>query len=332
MINKLLKTAVVSLLLGTSIAEAREIRVSSFEPAQGFFSSKILQVWIDKINPKLSKGTKLKLFPGSILGSPPAQAELVKAGVADIALVVPAYTPGLFPMTGVMEVPGLVKTSSGGTRVLNTLLEDGSLKGEYANYKIVALFTTSGYRFFTKDKPVTSPEDLRGLKLRTPSKYGSELFDMVGASGVGLPAPQVYENLERGVVQGAVWVMDAYQTFRLNEVAPYITSTNFTAAPLAILMNKNTYASLSEQDKRVINEMSGRSTAEWIASVIDRTDAEVEEKFRKDKKVTFIDLDKKTKAAWDAALSGAATVWVSGQKNKENAQAILDRAISLSAD
>ncbi|MCI4661192.1 MAG: TRAP transporter substrate-binding protein DctP [Neomegalonema sp.] len=184
---------------------------------------------------------------------------------------------------------------------------------------------------FATDKLVKLPGDLAGLKLRTPSKFGSSLFDMVGASGVGIPAPQVYENLERGVVQGAVWVMDAYRTFRLNEVAPYITSTHFTASPMAILMNRRTYEALSAEDKAVLDAMSGRKTAEWIASVIDSTDAEVEAAFRANKDVTIHDLSAEEKAAWDAALSGAPAAWAGQQPDAAAAQAVLTRATALSA-
>ncbi|MGR3378920.1 TRAP transporter substrate-binding protein [Salipiger abyssi] len=331
MIKTLLKTGALALTLIAPMAEAREMRVSSFEPPQGFYSSKILQAWIDEINPKLSAGNAFRLYPGSILGAPPAQAELVKAGVADVALVVPTYTPGLFPMTGVVEIPGLVQSSAVGTDILNTLAEEGALEKEYADYKVIALFTTPSYRFFMTDAAAETPADLDNLKLRTPSKFGSELFGMVGASGVGIPAPQVYENLERGVVQGAVWVMDAYRTFRLNEVAPYITTAHFTASPMAVLMNKRAYDSLPDADKAVLDEMSGRATAEWIAGVVDSTDAEIEAAFRDDDNVTFVDLDAEAQAAWDAALTGAPAAWVAAQPDASQAELVLERATAVSA-
>ncbi|MBU0642105.1 MAG: TRAP transporter substrate-binding protein [Alphaproteobacteria bacterium] len=334
MIKTLFKATTLALALGVSfaasMAEAREMRVSSFEPAQGFYSSKVLQAWIDEVNPKLSKDASFKLYPGSILGAPPAQAELVKAGVADVALVVPTYTPGLFPMTGVVEVPGLVATSAQGTAILNALDEDGALNTEYADYKVIALFTTPGYRFFMTDAPADAPADLNGLKLRTPSKFGSTLFDLLGASGVSIPAPQVYENLERGVVSGAVWVMDAYRTFRLNEVAPYITTTRFTSSPMAVLMNKRTYEGLSDADKAVLDEMSGRATAEWIASVVDQTDAEVEAALRAAGEVTFVELDEAGHAAWDAALAEAPAKWVAEQADPDVAETVLTRAREVS--
>lgn len=331
MFHRIIAAAALALAV-TAPAGAREMRVSSFEPAQGFYSARVLTPWIEKVNARLSKGNAFRLYPGSILGAPPAQAELVKAGVADVALVVPTYTPGLFPISGVVELPGLVKDAASGAAILNALAEDGALAGEYANYKVIAVFTTPSYRFLMKDRAVRTPADLAGLKLRSPSKFGGELFAMVGASGVGIPAPQVYENLERGVVGGAVWVMDAYRTFRLNEVAPFVTDAGFIASPMAILMNKAAYESLAAADRAVIDEMSGRPTAEWIASVIDATDAEVEAAFRDSGKATFVELDDEQRRAWQAAFAGAPDAWLADQPDREAAAAALARARAVAGE
>lgn len=331
MLKTVLKTAAIALALAAP-AQAREMRVSSHEPQQGFYSAKILQAWIDQINPKLSDDNKFKLYPGAILGAPPAQAQLVKAGVADISLVVPTYTPGLFPMSGVVEVPAIAQSSKQGTKILNALAEQGALDKEYGDYKIIALFTTPGYRFLMSGEGARTPDDIKGKKLRAPSQFGSVLLGMVGAAGVSLPAPQVYENLERGVVAGAVWVMDAYRTFRLDEVATSIITTRFTAQPMAILMNKETYASLPEADRAVLDSMSGARTAEWIAGVVDAADASIEADYRAAGKVHFIELTEAEQAKWDAALSGAADKWVETQADPENARKALETARTISAE
>lgn len=331
----MLKRLVAGTALGLIVAsgaQAREMRVSSFEPPQGFYSAQILQAWIDQVNPKLSDGNAFKLYPGSMLGAPPAQAELVKAGVADIALVVPTYTPGLFPMSGVVEVPGIAHTSTQGTAVLNALADEGALAAEYADYKIIALFTTPGYRLLMTGDGADEPADLKGLKLRTPSPFGTKLLEMMGASGVSIPAPHVYENLERGVVSGAVWVFDAYKTFRLDEVAPTVTTTRITASPMAILMNKATYEALPEADRAVIDAMAGRTAAEWVAGVVDAADAALEQGFRDEGKVTFIDQEGDAAAAWMAALATAPEAWVADQADPAAARAVLDRAVAVAAD
>lgn len=320
--------AAAALALTIGAADARELRVSSFEPQQGFFSQ-TLQAWIEQISPALSDQTSLKLYPGGILGAPPAQADLVRAGAADIAFVVPTYTAGLFPMTSVAEIPGLIDQSATGTEILNTLLEEGALGDEYADYKVLALFTTPGYRVFSAE-PIAVPGDMAGLRLRSPSAFGASVLEMMGASGVPIPAPQVYENIERNVVSGAAWTMDAYRTFRLNEVAPNITATRLIASPLAILMNRASYDGLPEADKAVFDAQTGRVLAEWIAERVDTTEAEIETALREAGEVAFVDLDAAGTAAWQAALSGAADAWLAGQQG-DAAASVLERAREIAA-
>ncbi|MFD2176655.1 TRAP transporter substrate-binding protein [Veronia pacifica] len=307
---------------------AKQMRVSSFEPAKGFFSQ-TLQAWIDEVNPKLSKGNRFKLYPGSILGAPPAQAELVAKGVADVAFVVPTYTAGLFPMTTVAEIPGIAGDAATGTKVLNTLNAEGLLGNEFSDYKAIALFTTPGYRIFSADRQVKMPGDLSGIKMRSPSPYGSQLLNQLGASGVPIPAPQVYENIERNVVSSAAWTMDAYRTFRLYEVAPNVTNSRFIATPLVFLMNKKTYDRLPAKDKAAIDDMSLAERSAWVADRIDRGEAEIEKAMRENAKINFVDLTEEQKAAWDASFKDARKLWLSGKP--ENASKVLKRALEIAS-
>lgn len=330
---KLMKKITAALLLTTmaaTMAEAREMRVSSFEPPVGFYSSKVIQPWIDQMNAKLSEANRFKLYPGSILGGAPAQAELVAKGVADVALVVPNYTPGIFPLSSVVELPGIAPDAKTGANVMTTLFEEGTLATEYKDYKVIALFSTAPYRVFTKDAGARSPDVLKGMKVRTPSPFISTMTSMLGGTGVSIPAPQVYENLERGVVGGAVWASDAYKTFRLYEVAPKLTLTRITASPMAILMNKKTYEALPEADRKVIDDFAGRPAAEWISGVITDYDAAVQAEMRANPKVEVIDLTADEQKAWEDALAKAPETWVSGLGDKgEAAKKAIERAKAL---
>lgn len=314
-------------------ASAREMRVSSFEPQKGFFS-KVLQEWIDKVNPLLSKGNSFKLYPGGILGSPPAQQELVQKGVADIAFVVPSYTAGLFPISSVTEVPGITSTAKVGTKVLHTLLKEGHLGSEYENFIVVSLMSTRGYNLFTTKIDVRLPKQLEGMKMRSHSRFATKLYDTFGASAVTMPAPQIYENLERGIVDGGAWVLDGYNSFRLNEVAPHITfiGDGFTGTTLAFLMNKNTYNSLPDADKKVIMENSGLNNSLWVASQIDAFHADRDDAFRADPSITVNDLNAEEQAAWNAALVNIGSDWIKAQTEFDlDAAPALARAREVSA-
>lgn len=315
-----------------TMASAREMRVSSFEP-QGAFFSTMLQEWIDTVNPLLSAGNRFKLYPGGILGSPPAQQELVQKGVADVAFVVPAYSPGLFPISSITEVPGITSTSVVGTTVLQTLLDEGFLTSEYENFVVISLMSTRGYNLFTSDIDVRKPEDLNGLSMRSPSRFTTQLYSAFGASAVTMPAPQIYENIERGVVDGGTWVLDGYTSFRLHEVAPHITfvGDGFTGSTLAFLMNKNTFASLPAKDQAVILDHAGPSNSLLVAKRIDSYHSERDAIYRADPSITVNDLTDEELAAWQLVFSTVATEWVESQMEFDiDAKPALKRAMAVS--
>jgi len=309
------KLAAVALAMGlATTADAREMRFSSWESAQGFLSSKILQAWIDEVNPQLSDGASFKLYPGAILGAPPAQQELVKKGVADVAMVGPTQTPGLFPLSTIVEVPFLAQNSANGTKILQTLLDDGLLGKEYEDFKVIGLFSTATFNPMTRSKPVELPADLQGLRMRSASPFMSHLMTIGGGSGVAVPPPAVYESLERNVVDGALWTADAYNSFRLDEMAPNFTMVNFTASPLAILMNKRTYEGLSEADRAVIDSRSGNWFAEWVSKIVDDFDQEQLSLMEKNPKVNLIVPEGEKLDQWLKAYANAGQDWVEAQK------------------
>lgn len=329
-INKLAAVVCVMTLAAGALlpeyASAQQMRVSSFEPQNGFHS-KLLQEWIDEMNAKLSDGASFRLYPASMLGSPVAQAELVKNGVADVALVVPTYTPGVFPLTSVVEVPTIAPTASHGMGVLNTLYEEALLSEEYDDYKVIAFWTTPGYRIFSSSDPIIVPEDMQGKRLRTPSPFGTELLQMAGASGIPVPAPQVYENIERNVVDGAIWTMDAYSTFRLDEVAPQVTRTRLMATPMTILMNKNTYSKLSEENRDVIDSLTLRERSAWASDKVDAFEDTIENNLLSNSDVNFFELTAEQEAEWVNVFSTAVESWMRGKP--ATAQNVIDRAMEL---
>jgi TRAP-type C4-dicarboxylate transport system substrate-binding protein len=131
-------------------------------------------------------------------------------------------------------------------------------------------------------------------------------------------------------VSGAAWTMDAYRTFRLYEVAPNVTETRFIASPLVFLMNMNTYNSLPDADKAVIDAMSLSQRSAWVAERIDTGEATIEAEMRAAGEVNFISLDDQATADWNAALAGASDLWLSDKP--EAAVAVLDRARELSGE
>lgn len=291
-------------------AQAREMRVSVFEPPQGFYPVYILQPWIEKVNAELSAGNSLRMYPGAILGSPVAQRDLVASGAADVALVVPTYTPGVFPGTSVVEVPYLAKNSVEGANILNKLLEEELISQEYKDYKVIGLFSTPGYNVISTKEGVRTPADISGYKMRIPSTYMNSVLGKLGATSISMPATQVYEGLERKVIDATMWNYNATATFRLYEPAQHVTITKLGVTPMAILMNKSTYESLSPEDRAVIDANSGRSFSQWAGEVSDQYEEDVRQRLLSEGAVKEYVPTAEEQAQWEAAVADGAEIWV----------------------
>lgn len=333
--KKTLKHAALALsvVLTAQTVEAKELRLSSFEPPQAFITKDIITAWMDKTNAKLSSDAKFKLYAGSVLGAPPLQQGLIKKGIAAAGFVVTTYTPGLFPLSSVVQVPFLAPNSTIGTEILQRLHDEGHLKSEYDNYKVIGLFSTRGYNFYTHNKPVKRPEDLKGMKVRTPSQFYKTMMQMLGATGVSVPAPGVFEALDRGVVDAVTWNYEVSKTFRVADAADYSTKLFYSNIPLAILMNKKTYNALSKADQKVIDDMSGRAFSEVARKTMDDYDKIQEAALDKKKGHTVITPTGADRQAWINALDGAEDLWLKSVKDLGvDGTATLKRAKEISLE
>jgi TRAP-type C4-dicarboxylate transport system substrate-binding protein len=110
----------------------------------------------------------------------------------------------------------------------------------------------------SKNKPIRRLEDLRGLKIRTPSAAQSAQLSALGATPIDMPANQIYNNLDRGVVDAAMIPMSAAIDFKLIEVARYFT----IEAPLGrsnflVAMNRARYERLPANLRKLIDATTG---------------------------------------------------------------------------
>jgi len=306
-----------ALCLMTAAAAHAEMRVSSFEPPAGFYSARIFAPWIEEVNAKLSPDAKMKLYPGAILGSPVAQADLVKKGVADIALIVPGYTPGVFPKTSVAELPFLYGSAAEATDDLLDLYENGLIAEDFKNYKLIGIFGTPTYGLITPKQGITTPEQIKGWRIRTPSALYTAAVERAGATGTSMPATEVYEALERGVVEATFWNFNASTTFKLYEPAPHFVDLNLTVTPIVVLMNKARYERLSPEDKAVIDEWAGRKFSAWVGKESDDYETSAREALLAKGAATFTTPTEAEMEAWRKAFADVPEIWLETTKGLE---------------
>ncbi len=258
-----------------STASATELKLATFEPPKAFIASKILAAWADKVNKCSNGALNVKMYAGGVLGSPPKQYDIVTSGVADISWTVLGYIGGQFPLSSVVELPFLTKTSKAGSRALNTLFEEGYLDKEMAGIKLIGLHSNPGYQIHMKDTKVVKPADFKGKKMRVPSKIAGTILKTLGATGVKVPAPGTSEALNKGVIDGTPFPYTAIGSFRLFDVTKYHTEVNITNATFGLIMNEGKYNDLSSAAKGCVDKHSGQWFGDWASNLIDTQNAKM---------------------------------------------------------
>ena len=210
--------ALVGLLpAGACLAAEFELKISHMFPPTHFIQTLVLEPWAKTIEEKSNGRVKMQIFAaGSALGDATRQFDQVRGGVVDIAIGIPAIPRGRHPRTTLIELPFTIKTAEAGTKAL-TQLYDPYLKDDFPGTVMLSLTVTEPSAIHTKTS-VADLDQLKGMRLRAPTPSVTAILNALGATPVGLPPTQIYENVERGVVEGNVMPWGPVGAFKLHEV------------------------------------------------------------------------------------------------------------------
>ncbi len=290
-------------------AQTRELKAAFFASPKHPIWSKLMVPWGKAIE-DANVGIKFVGFPGSqIGGSPPGAFKRVVNGIADLEFIMQGYTSTVFPRTLLVEIPLQWGSPTEATRALWRIF-DKHLAREYKRVKVLAIWVTDTPVVMT-NKLVRVPDDLKGLKLRTPSRNQAAIIKGFGAIPVAMPMPQTYGAIEKGVVDGAVVGISVVNSFKLAEVVKnYIVDLPLGYSPQMIAMNRKVYDSLSAKQRAVIDRNSGLELSLKGARLYEsaRKGGLKTINKRADTKITT--LTAAEKAAWKSRLKIVVDKWV----------------------
>ena len=169
------------------------------------------------------------------------------------------------------------------------------------------------------NKPVRTLEDLRGLKLRSPTRQAGEALRLLGASAVGMPVPQVPEALAQRVIDGAVIPWEVIPALKVNELVRNHTeipgSPTFYTATFVLAMNRPRYEALPPDLKAAIDKNSGQIAATMAGAMWDEQALIVSDMVRK-RGNTIITLSEDEKARWRKTTEPVVEAWVKQVKDR----------------
>lgn len=307
-----LLSAVVAAFVMTEIASAETLRFSSFEPPVAFVTKDILTPWAKDVTDASNGAVNIEIFAGGSLGRDPAQQlRLVEQGVADIAWVIPGYSPGRFQEGTIAELPFLVPNATVGSAAMWSLYEQGMLKGDYEKLKVLGIFA-SFPNFVAAAKSVEKPSDLEGVNFRAPGSTMLAAIKAIGAVPVGgITGPSVADSISKGLVVGTLTQWGAVETFRMGDVITHYNTVPLGATPMLVVMNKAKYDALSPEGKAALDKFSGAAFSSRFGEIFDRSMEETRARIGSSPKVTIVDPDEASQAEWRSAVKIAETDWIS---------------------
>jgi TRAP-type C4-dicarboxylate transport system substrate-binding protein len=234
------------------------ITVHHFLSSNSALQTKFLIPWAEKIE-KLSKGRiKIDIFPSMTMGGKPNELyKQVRDGSADIVWTVAGYTPGVFPRTEVYELPTVHNGNALATSI--AIRQNMNLiKDDFKDVKPLLIHVAAGNAIHTVNKKIEKVSDLKGLKLRTPSRTGGWLIEALGAEPVGMPLPTLPQALSKNAIDGALVPFEVFPPYKLYQLTKYSTEgkngERFGTSVFMLLMNKDRFNSLPKDLQKIISD------------------------------------------------------------------------------
>lgn len=253
----------------SSATDITTLRFSHLWPASAVMHTDAFIPWAKKIEEESNGRLKVEIYPSATLSKPDNTYDAVSKGTVDIGVQVQGYMNGRFPLTQIAELPGLSNSASQMSCILQKLYDDGVVASEYEDTHLLFMIGSEPSTIHTIDKPIRTPDDMKGMRIRRPSAIGGDIIDAAGGSPVGLPATDLYTSLQRGVVDGMAFPWSPTGSFKLTEVVNTHTNMPFYSSALMVTMNKDKYEELPEDLKNIIDNNSGKKMAQIAANVFD---------------------------------------------------------------
>jgi TRAP-type C4-dicarboxylate transport system substrate-binding protein len=251
----------LALLPLPAMAEPIKLKLSFFTSDRSQTYQKAVKPFVDAVNREGKGLLEIEVYFSGTLGRLQAeQPQLVREGVADMAVVVPGQAPDLFPDTGVIELPGLFRDAREATLTYTRLVAANALRG-YGDFFPIGNVSADPNSIHSRN-PLASIADLKDMRLRTNNRREAAALEKLGAVPVVLAIILTSETIGSGTIEGSTLAPSALRDFGIGRVTTNHYILPISASPLALLMSRAKFNSLPKQAQALIRKYSG----EWLAA------------------------------------------------------------------
>jgi TRAP-type C4-dicarboxylate transport system substrate-binding protein len=259
-LHTIIATAALVLSLAIAKAEPIKLKLAYFSSDRTTTYLAAVKPFVDAVNAEAETLLRIDVSFSGILGRDPAkQLQLVLDGTADLAFVLPGYTPERFPDNAVIELPGVYSGIREATLVYTGLIASNALRG-YEELFVVGAFATEPETIHTRLR-AASLEELKGMRTRANNPVQAAALVGLGIVPVQMPINQASIAIGSGKLDGSMVGPAPLIEFGISRVATNHYLLGVSSAPLTLAMNRKKFDSLPARAQQIIRKFSG----EWIA-------------------------------------------------------------------
>lgn len=315
-----------------ALAQAKVIKISHQFPGgtidEGDFRDRMARKFAAEVEKKSGGQLKFEIYPASSLMKAVPQFKAVSTGALDMTLYPLAYAGGEVPEVNLTLMPALITSYEQGLRwkdapigkELTRILDEKGVK-------IVTWLWQAG-GIAAKGKPVVSPDDVKGMKVRGGSREMDLMIKAAGGAVTNVASNEIYSAMQSGVLDAALTSSTSLISFRLHETSSHLTTGRnhtfwFMFEPL--LMSKKAYDSLTPAQQKIVMEV-GASLEKFGLDAAKADDQRVAEVYTKaGSKVG--DMDAAAFGKWREIARGSA--WKDFEEKVKNGKALMDMATAV---
>ena len=295
---------------------------------EGDFRDQLCRRFAAELEKRSGGALKASVYPGSSLMKTNAQFSALRKGALDMSLCPLSYAGGEVGETNIGLMPALVPSYEQGAawrdaevgRLLSKVLDDKGV--------MILSWVWQAGGVASRPRPLLTPDDAKGLKVRGGSREMDMMLKQAGASVITLPSNEIYAAMQTGAMDAAMTSSTSFISFKLEEIAKHLTSGRnktywFMLEPLMI--SKAVFARLSkpQQDLMVGLGAELETFARDAARADDKTAADIYAKAG----AKVYDMDEATLKRWQAIARD--TAWKDFADRNESCAALLKAAQKL---
>ena len=234
--------------------------------------------WMEKVEKESGGRIKFEGYPAMQLGGTPVQLyDQARDGVVDVVWTLPGSTAGRFPRIEVFELPFTMNNAEATSKAYWEYFQT-QCPDEFKEIQVLALHVHGPGMFHSATRLVKAPPDLKGMKVRGPTRQVTKLLGALGAIPVGMPLPQIPDALSKGTIDACAIPWEVVPAVKVHELTKFHSEFDNTGPALytttfVLAMNKPKYESLAPDLKKVIDANSGLATSAWLGKTQQANDA-----------------------------------------------------------